>query len=137
MEDGSHTDNRLGAVELTVPRHTTGPPAHWHEMHDESFLVTHGTIRFHSPGKPDVDAKAGDYVVVPTRAPHTFSNPFGEEGRFFNTFTPAFYVQYFKLLSLFSSEEGGKEGKEEGGGLSREVSARAMARYATIIVDSE
>jgi mannose-6-phosphate isomerase-like protein (cupin superfamily) len=62
-------------------------------MHDETFLVTQGTVRFHVPEAPGlepkiVDAKAGDYVVVPTRAPHTFSNETEEEARFFNTFTP-------------------------------------------------
>jgi len=89
MEDGSHTgtnltssyafvqflssfpqpliifpDNRLGAVELIIPPNTSGPPAHWHEMHDETFLVTKGTVRFHTTGlkepQPDVDAKTGD-----------------------------------------------------------------------------
>ena len=62
-------------------------------MHDETFLVTKGTVRFHVPEAPGlepkvVDAKEGDYVVVPTRAPHTFSNETDEEARFFNTFTP-------------------------------------------------
>jgi len=61
-------------------------------MHDETFYVTKGTIRFHIPEKIGMgaylDAKAGDYVVVPTRAPHTFSNPFDEEGVFINTYTP-------------------------------------------------
>ncbi|KAL9077247.1 MAG: hypothetical protein Q9161_000513 [Pseudevernia consocians] len=102
MEDGSNTDNRLGAAELIIAPHSSGPPAHWHEMHDESFLVTKGTVRFHTTGLEggeDVDASAGDYVVVGTRAPHTFSNPFEEEARFFNTFTPAFYVNYFKLMA--------------------------------------
>jgi hypothetical protein len=32
------TDNRIGTVELTVPANTPGPPPHWHEMHDETFL---------------------------------------------------------------------------------------------------
>ena len=34
-------------------------------------------------GGEDVDAGVGDYVVVGTRAPHTFSNPFEEAARFF------------------------------------------------------
>lgn len=33
-------DNRIGVAEFTVPANTDGPPAHWHEMHDETFLVT-------------------------------------------------------------------------------------------------
>ena len=32
LEDGSHTDNRLGAVHITVPPHTPGPPQHWHQV---------------------------------------------------------------------------------------------------------
>ena len=45
MEDGSRTDNRIGSAEFTLPPHTQGPPAHWHEMHDETFLVTEGVVR--------------------------------------------------------------------------------------------
>jgi hypothetical protein len=45
MEDGSRTDNRIGSAEFTLPPNTPGPPAHWHEMHDETFLVTKGMVR--------------------------------------------------------------------------------------------
>ena len=45
MEDGSRTDNRIGSAEFTLPPNTPGPPAHWHEMHDETFLVTQGVVR--------------------------------------------------------------------------------------------
>lgn len=95
-------------------------------MHDETFLVTQGTIRFHVPGKGDIDAKAGDYVVVPPGAPHTFSNPFEEEARMFNTFTPAFYCNYFLFL---------QEIQEEGKPITKEQSFEAMSRYATLIID--
>jgi len=130
MEDGTRTDNRISAIELIIPPKTPGPPPHWHEMHDETFLVTKGTVRFHVPEAPGlepkiIDAKAGDYVVVPTRAPHTFSNETDEEARFFNTFTPAFYIHYFKLLASLIAE-----GKE----MTKEVNAQAMAYYATIPV---
>jgi len=104
LEDGSRTDNRIGVAEFTLPPRTAGPPAHWHEMHDEMFLTTQGTVRYHIPGKPDVDAKLGDFVSVPVRAPHTFSNPFDEEAKFFNTYTPAFYINYFKLLGSMIAE---------------------------------
>ena len=120
MEDGSNTDNRLGMIELTLAPHASGPVAHWHEMHDETFLVTKGTVRFHGAGVKDfegkevvahggddgdgkddvyVDAKEGDYVVIGLKAPHTFSNPTGEEAVFVNTLTPAFYVNYFKMMA--------------------------------------
>ncbi|RQM08537.1 hypothetical protein DH86_00000256 [Scytalidium sp. 3C] len=99
-------------------------------MHDEQFLVTKGTIRFHVPEAPgleakDIDAKEGDFVVVPTRAPHTFSNPTGEEARFINTFTPAFYIHYFKLLAQLTAR---------GEKMDPEANMQAMSYYATIPV---
>lgn len=71
-----------------------------------------------------MDAKTGDYVVVPTKSPHTFSNPFDEEARFLNTFTPAFYINYFKLLSELA----------ESGPLTAEINKKAMSYYATLPV---
>ncbi|KIW16035.1 hypothetical protein PV08_06086 [Exophiala spinifera] len=129
MEDGSRTDNRIGSAEFTVPPHTSGPPPHWHEMHDETFLVTKGTLRFHALNGATVDAKLGDYVTVPPRSPHTFSNPYDEEAKFFNTYTPAFYINYFKLLAKLS---------EAGKPMNPEANRRAMAYFATIgVADDE
>lgn len=34
------------ALHFTLPTQTPGPPPHCHEMHDETFLVTSGTVRF-------------------------------------------------------------------------------------------
>ncbi|KAF2124891.1 RmlC-like cupin [Dothidotthia symphoricarpi CBS 119687] len=124
MEDGSRTDNRLGSAEFTLPPHTAGPPAHWHEMHDETFLVTAGTVRFHAPDGAYHDASVGDYVTVPIRAPHTFSNPGDEEAKFFNTFTPAFYIDYFKILAEISKRDEM---------MSREKNVEVMARFATVV----
>jgi len=129
MEDGSRTDNRLGSAEFTVPPHTSGPPPHWHEMHDETFLVTQGTLRFHALHGATIDARTGDYVTVPTRSPHTFSNPYADEAKFFNTYTPAFYINYFKLLATL-----GEQGKP----MDPEANRKAMAYFATIgVADDE
>jgi len=116
-------DNRIGTVEITIPAGSVGPPAHWHEMHDETFYVIQGTVRFHAPNGKIVDAKSGDYVTVPTRAPHTFSNPFDQEAKFINTLTPAFYVNYFKLLAEVSVKD-----KK----MMKEKNLECMARYATV-----
>ncbi|KAF2266453.1 RmlC-like cupin [Lojkania enalia] len=123
MEDGSRTDNRIGSAEFTVPAKTAGPPAHWHEMHDETFLVTQGTIRFHAPDGQIVDAHEGDYVTVPIRAPHTFSNPFDVEAKFFNTYTPSFYINYFKMMAEMSKGDAM---------MSKEKNLEAMSRFATV-----
>ncbi|EXJ78685.1 hypothetical protein A1O1_09087 [Capronia coronata CBS 617.96] len=97
--------------------------------HDETFLVTKGTVRFHALNGATIDAKAGDYVTVPTRSPHTFSNPYDEEAVFFNTYTPAFYINYFKLLAKM-----GEAGKP----MDPEANRRGMAYFATIgVADDE
>ncbi|XP_014551808.1 hypothetical protein COCVIDRAFT_41958 [Bipolaris victoriae FI3] len=123
MEDGSRTDNRIGSAEFTLPPNTPGPPAHWHEMHDETFLVTQGVVRFHGPDGEIIDAHVGDYVTAPIRAPHTFSNPTNEPAKFFNTYTPAFYIDYFKILAEISKTD------ER---MSKEKNIEVMSRYATI-----
>ena len=75
-------------------------------MHDETFYITQGTIRFHVPDpehpgkdKEVIDAQVGDYMTIPIRSPHTFSNPTDQEAKLFFTATPAYYINYFKLLS--------------------------------------
>ncbi|KAF2995272.1 hypothetical protein E8E13_004161 [Curvularia kusanoi] len=123
MEDGSRTDNRIGSAEFTLPPNTAGPPAHWHEMHDETFLVTQGTVRFHAPDKTYIDAHVGDYITVPIRAPHTFSNPTDQEAKFFNTYTPAFYIDYFRILAEMSKSDDK---------MSKEKNLEVMARFATM-----
>jgi len=95
-------------------------------MHDETFLVTQGTVRFHAPHGKTIDAKVGDLVTVPVRAPHTFSNPGDQEARFINTFTPSFYINYFRLLSKLS---------EEGKPMSPAANKKAMANFATIVAN--
>ena len=32
LEDGSRTDNRLGAASIHLPPHTPGPEQHWHQV---------------------------------------------------------------------------------------------------------
>ena len=114
---------RLAAIESLLPPRTMGPVFHFHEMHDEGFFIKTGTVRFHSPGRPHIDAKAGDLVTIPIRLPHRFSNPFDEETIFVNTITPGFFVRYFEYL-----EELIGSGKE----LTPEVNRAALMRFATI-----
>ena len=119
---------RLAAIESLLPPRTMGPVFHFHEMHDEGFFIKTGTVRFHSPGRPDIDAKAGDLVTIPIRLPHRFSNPFDEETIFVNTITPGFFVRYFEYL-----EELIGEGKE----LTPEVNRAALMRFATVPLSHE
>lgn len=96
-------------------------------MHDELFLVLSGKVRF-TTGTTVHDAHSGDYVVVPPMAPHTFSNEWDEEATFHCSFTPAYYVNYFRLLQEMAAKSGGE--------LTMEDSVEAMGRYATLQVDA-
>ena len=122
---------------MVVPPKTPGPLPHQHEMHDETFYITKGTIRFHildtSSGqegkdKKIVSYKAGDYIVVPARAPHTFSNLGDEEAKFFITCTPGFYINYFKLLSRLANPDQPVPAK---------VNMQAIAIFATVLADKK
>ena len=121
-------DDRIGIAEFILPPKSPGPPTHWHEMHDECFYTSKGTVRYHIPGKPDVDAKTGEWTIVPVRAPHTFSNPFDEEARFVNTYTPAYYINYFRMLAAMINA---------GEQMTPEKNIQAMSHFATLPVPKE
>jgi oxalate decarboxylase/phosphoglucose isomerase-like protein (cupin superfamily) len=61
-------------------------------------------------------------VVVPVGAPHTFANVSPGPVVVFNSFTPAYYVQYFRDLAHLAATDG----------LSPDLIARIMANYATV-----
>lgn len=125
IEDGSHTEHRLGLVEATLPPGPAQPPQHVHREHEEVFIVTAGKVRFTS-GSDSVDVDAGTVVVVPIGTPHTFSNPFQEQARFIGTMTPDLYIQYFRDLRQLPVDEQGM--------LNPADVARTMARYSTDVV---
>ena len=125
IEDGSHTDHRLGLIEATVPPGPAQPPPHIHREHDEVFIVTVGKLRFTS-GDESVDVDAGSVVVVPRSTPHTFSNPFEAPAVFLGTITPDLYIQYFRDLAALPLNAQGLLDPADIG--------RVMSRYATDVV---
>ncbi len=125
IEDGSHTDHRLGLIEFTVPPGPAQPPPHIHSEHDEVFIVTAGKLRFVSGGET-VDAEAGTVVVVPIGVPHTFSNPFDAPATVVNAFTPDLYIHYFRDLAQLPVDNRGL--------LTPADIGRTMSRYATEVV---
>ena len=120
IEDGSDTAHRLAVAVLTVPPHTDGPPAHWHQQHDETFYVIAGTARF-TVGDVQREAPAGTFVSVPIGAEHTFANPGDEPATILNTFTPDLYAGYFRDLGKLAAS----------GEMTSEAILAVMARYAT------
>ncbi len=125
IEDGTHTQHRLGLIEAVVPPGPGGPPQHVHRDHDEIFIVTQGTLRFTS-GPDSVDVEAGSCVTVPAGTPHTFANPFGQPAVFIGTLTPDLYVEYFRDLARLPVDEQGQLNPADIG--------RTMAKYATEVI---
>jgi quercetin dioxygenase-like cupin family protein len=121
VEDGSSTDHRIGMAVITIAPHTDGPPQHWHAKHDEGFYVVSGTVRF-TVGETQHDAPAGTLVMLPPGAEHTFANASEETAVLLNTFTPDFYVGFFRDMRDYVSS---------GKSLSDEVIVEMMSRYAT------
>jgi mannose-6-phosphate isomerase-like protein (cupin superfamily) len=121
LEDGSTTSHRLGIAVVTVPPHTDGPVQHRHAQHDEGFYVISGTAQF-TVGTTKYDAPAGTWVMVPPGVPHTFGNPGDQPVLILSTFTPDFYIQYFRdLRDLVASAQK----------ITPEVAAHLMSHYAT------
>lgn len=120
VEDGSGTAHRVAVAILTVPPRTDGPPAHWHQKHDETFYVIAGTARF-TLGDVELEAPAGTFVSVPTGAAHTFANAADEPAVILNTFTPDLYVGYFRDLSKLAATDE----------MTPEAILAVMGRYAT------
>lgn len=124
LEDGGHTQHRLGVVELTIPPHVDGPPQHLHHNHEETFYVVSGTPTFTS-GTDTITAELGTLVTAPIGTPHTFANPGDVPVVMLCTVTPDLYIDYFRELNALST------GSTY---LDPRTVAEVMARYATEVV---
>lgn len=121
LEDGRNTAHRLGIAQVTLAPHSPGPPQHRHAEHDEGFYVISGTARF-TVGETVHTAQAGTLVMVPPGAPHTFANPGDQPLVMLNTFTPDFYLQYFRDLGTAAAD---------GRALTEQELVEVMSHYAT------
>ena len=82
--------------------------------------MTRGRLLF-TVGSASYEASAGTFVMVPIGAPHTFANPFDEDAEFITTFTPDFYVHYFRDVQALAT----------GAGLTVESMKALVEPYAT------
>ncbi len=121
LEDGSTTNGRIGIAVSTLAPHTDGPPQHVHGRHDEGFYVISGTVRFTS-GHTVHDALAGSLVMIPPGVGHTFENASNEPVIMLSTFSPSFYVQYFRDLAAMIAS---------GQAMTPEAVGEIMSHYTT------
>lgn len=75
-----------------------GPPLHVHHDADEIFTVVSGTYKFICGGSI-IEAAAGDVVLVPRGAPHTFLNVGTGPGHLIVTMRPGGFEGFFQAVS--------------------------------------
>lgn len=122
LEDGTHTDHRLGIVEVTLQPHSAATPQHSHPQHDETFYVVAGTMTFIS-GSAVIDAKPGTLITVPPETAHTFVNNGDVPAVLLGTVTPALYIDYFRQMMALPVGPSG--------GIDPAAAAAVMARFGT------
>ena len=123
LEDGTHTAQRLGIVEVQLAPGWPGPPPHVHRAHEETFYVVSGAVRFTSADSAH-ELGAGGLVTVPIDAPHGFGNASElEPAVVLLTISPQRYVEYFRELHHLRPTAAGTLDPAEVGAL--------MARYET------
>jgi mannose-6-phosphate isomerase-like protein (cupin superfamily) len=75
-----------------------GPPLHVHHDADEIFVIGSGSYKFIC-GETVIDAGAGDVVVVPRGAPHTFLNSGTGQGHLIVTMRPGGFEGFFNAVA--------------------------------------
>jgi mannose-6-phosphate isomerase-like protein (cupin superfamily) len=96
-----------------------GPVLHRHMAMVDSFYVLEGVLTLHF-GDRKVEARAGNYAVVPPGNDHTISNPGDEPVRLLNIMAPGGLEEYLKEAAAVS---------DAGGPPDQELLARIASSY--------
>jgi quercetin dioxygenase-like cupin family protein len=98
------TNGQWAMVEYTAPPRFRGPQPHWHGHFTEAFYVLEGTLSAQVDGRR-IEARPGDFILVPPRTVHSFSNQTDEPMKYLILFSPAGMEEYFeKLFELVQNE---------------------------------
>ncbi len=84
-------------VDYHMPPHFPGPIPHWHAKATEWFYVTEGEVTVEAAGKQSV-LRQGEFLLVPPRTVHKFSNPGEAPARMLVGFNPGRLDEYFTEL---------------------------------------
>jgi mannose-6-phosphate isomerase-like protein (cupin superfamily) len=98
------TGGDFSLMERTVPPGARTPPAHQHVNCSEAFFVLSGTITFWLDGAR-LTGGAGDFLLVPRGAGHTFGNQGDQAARLLVLHAPAADGYFRELHELWSAAE--------------------------------
>src|SRR5580693_2147332 len=97
----TQTSGDFSLMERTVPAGARRPPPHRHVNCSEAFFVLAGTITFWLDSAV-LAGRAGDFLLVPRGAAHTFGNQGTEPGRLLVLHAPAMDAYFAELDALWS-----------------------------------
>ena len=100
----AQTGGDFSLMERTVPAGARTPPPHRHVNCSEALFVLSGTITFWLDGT-SLTGGAGDFLLVPRGAGHTFGNQGDEAARLLVLHAPAADSYFRELHELWSSAE--------------------------------
>ena len=98
----AQTGGDFSLMERTVPAGARTPPPHRHVNCSEAFFVLDGTITFWLDDA-EVTGGAGDFLLVPRGAAHTFGNQGTEPARLMVLHAPAMDGYFSELHRLWAS----------------------------------
>jgi mannose-6-phosphate isomerase-like protein (cupin superfamily) len=100
----TQTGGDFSLMERTLPAGGRRPPAHRHTNCSEAYFVLDGTVGVELDGAA-LTAKAGDFVLVPRGAAHTFGNAGTEQARLLVLHAPAIDAYFAELQELWAGEQ--------------------------------
>ena len=100
----AQTGGDFSLMERTVPPGARTPPPHRHVNCSEAFFVLDGTITFWLDSA-ELTGGAGDFLLVPRGAGHTFGNRSAEPARLLVLHAPAMDAYFAELDALWSGPE--------------------------------
>ena len=95
------TGGDFSLMERTVPPGARTPPPHRHVTCSEAFFVLAGTVAFRLDDA-ELTGGAGDFLLVPRGAAHTFGNGGSEPARLLVLHAPAMDAYFEELQTLWS-----------------------------------
>jgi mannose-6-phosphate isomerase-like protein (cupin superfamily) len=100
----AQTGGDFSLMERTVPPGARTPPPHRHVNCSEAFFVLDGTITCWLESA-ELAGRAGDFLLVPRGAAHTFGNQGAEPARLLVLHAPAMDAYFAELDALWSGAE--------------------------------
>jgi mannose-6-phosphate isomerase-like protein (cupin superfamily) len=98
------TSGDFSLMERTVPAGARTPPPHRHDTCSEAFFVLDGTVTFWLDDA-ELTGGAGDFLLVPRGASHTFGNQGDQPARLLVLHAPAMDAYFEELHELWSSDQ--------------------------------